>query len=264
MTRFTHLALAAALSASLPAPALAQSVGSQDELPAYLQCVPYAREVSGITIYGDAYTWWDQAEGRYARGHTPQVGAVMAFAPYQGMQLGHVAAVSRILDSRTVLLDHANWSPIDGRRGQIERGVRAVDVSPANDWSEVRVWYAPINGLGTTAWPVRGFIYRDPAAKRRSQDRPLDVGATQIAVASPAVRGAPSGDFLQAFGTLGQASRQSPSGGKATRVASAPRTPGGLAVLSANYAPKRNSAAPSNNGAAPARDRYATVIARYE
>ena len=77
------------------------------------------------------------------------------------MELGHVAAVSRVIDSRTVLLDHANWSPIDGRRGRIERDVMAVDVSPANDWSAVRVWYHPLGGLGTTEWPVEGFIYPD-------------------------------------------------------------------------------------------------------
>jgi surface antigen len=134
----------------------------------YIQCVPYARKVSGIRLYGDAHTWWDQAAGRYARGTRPKVGAVMAFRPYGTMQLGHVAAVSRIVDSRTVLLRHANWSPIDGRRGQPEDNVRAVDVSPANDWSEVRVWYAPLGGLGTTHWPVEGFIYnRKPLANER-------------------------------------------------------------------------------------------------
>jgi len=127
----------------------------------YLQCVPYARAVSGISIYGDALTWWSQAEGRYARGNRPKVGAVMSFAPHGRMELGHVAAVSRVIDSRNVLLRHANWSAIDGRRGQIEDNVRAVDVSPGNDWSQVRVWYAPIGNLGTTAWPVNGFIYPD-------------------------------------------------------------------------------------------------------
>ncbi|MEN7538737.1 CHAP domain-containing protein [Aurantiacibacter flavus] len=127
----------------------------------YLQCVPYAREVSGIKIYGDAHTWWGQAEGRYARGRTPRIGAVMAFEPFRNMTLGHVAAVSRIVDARTVLLRHANWSEIDGRRGQIEDNVRAVDVSPNNDWSEVRVWYAPSDALGTTHWPVAGFIYNE-------------------------------------------------------------------------------------------------------
>ena len=143
--------------------------GGGTELPPYLQCVPYARQVSGIQIYGDAHTWWDQAEGRYRRGNQPKVGAVMAFRPYAKMQLGHVAAVSQIIDSRTVLLKHANWSPIDGRRGQIEDNVRAIDVSPGNDWSEVRVWFDPIQGLGTTHWPVEGFIYADKPGKQKKQ-----------------------------------------------------------------------------------------------
>lgn len=137
---------------------------TDSELP-YLQCVPYARQISGIRIFGDALTWWDQAEGRYARGHRPKVGAVMSFAPHGRMELGHVAAVSRVIDSRNVLLRHANWSVIEGRRGQIENDVRAVDVSPENDWSQVRVWFAPIGNLGTTAWPVNGFIYPDKPGK---------------------------------------------------------------------------------------------------
>ncbi len=138
---------------------------ARDQLP-YLQCVPYARQISGIQIYGDALTWWEQAEGRYAKGRKPKPGAVMSFAPYGRMELGHVAAVSRVIDSRTVLLRHANWSPIDGRRGQIEDDVRAVDVSERNDWSQVRVWYAPIGNLGTTAWPVNGFIYPDKPGRQ--------------------------------------------------------------------------------------------------
>lgn len=142
------------------------------ELPPYLQCVPYARQVSGVKIFGDAHTWWNQAEGRYARGSTPRVGSVMSFRPHGNMRLGHVAAVSRIVDSRTVLLKHANWSPINGRRGQIEDNVRAIDVSPDNDWSEVRVWFAPTGALGTTHWPLNGFIYNEkPGQAGRSQPR---------------------------------------------------------------------------------------------
>ncbi len=168
--------------------------GAAGAFEAYLQCVPYARQVSGIRIFGDAHTWWDQAEGQYARGHLPRVGAVMAFSPYGNMRLGHVAAVSRIIDSRTVLLRHANWSEIDGRRGQIEDNVRAIDVSADNDWSEVRVWYAPIAGLGTTHWPVRGFIYNKapgflpPAATTvalRSSDDPIgEIIARRLRIAS--------------------------------------------------------------------------------
>ncbi|OYY89269.1 MAG: CHAP domain-containing protein [Sphingomonas sp. 28-66-16] len=124
-----------------------------------LQCVPFARDVSGIEIRGNAKTWWGQAEGRYARGKAPKVGAVLAFAAIGKMPMGHVAMVSQIVSDREVLLTHANWS----RRGGIERNVRAVDVSEAGDWSKVRVWFAPIGGLGLTAYPTRGFIYADGA-----------------------------------------------------------------------------------------------------
>jgi surface antigen len=121
----------------------------------FWQCAPYARKVSGVELYGNAHTWWGQAQGKYARGSQPVVGAVMAFAPTQRMRLGHVAMVSRIITDREVLLTHANWS----RRGGVEANVRAIDVSPAGDWSEVKVWYAPNGGLGTSSYPVRGFIY---------------------------------------------------------------------------------------------------------
>ncbi|MDP3548920.1 MAG: CHAP domain-containing protein [Novosphingobium sp.] len=160
----------------------------------YLQCVPYARQISGIQIYGDALTWWDQAEGRYAKGRKPKPGAVMSFAPSGRMELGHVAAVSRVIDSRTVLLRHANWSPIDGRRGQIEDNVRAVDVSEQNDWSQVRVWFAPIGNLGTTAWPVNGFIYPEKPGKQKGFTLLAAKPVTKAADAPKALVGA---DFLK-------------------------------------------------------------------
>ena len=140
--------------------------GGGVNLPPYLQCVPYARTVTGIQIRGDAWTWWDQAAGRYARGFQPKVGAVMALRPHGNSQLGHVAAVSRIIDPRTILIRHANWSPINGRRGQIEDNVRVIDVSSDNDWSEVRVWYAPIQAIGGSVWPVQGFIYPGKPGKK--------------------------------------------------------------------------------------------------
>lgn len=129
--------------------------GTVPRAPGHLECVPFARVTSGIQIYGDAHTWWDQARGRYATGSRPLAGAVMAIKPYANSRLGHVATVSRVVDSRTVLLSHANWSS----PGEIERNVTALDVSPDNDWSEVRIWYGPSHALGTTHWPVSGFIY---------------------------------------------------------------------------------------------------------
>ena len=133
-----------------------------------LQCVPYARALTGVEIRGDAHTWWGQAEGRYGRGTAPKVGAIMSFRPYGNMRLGHVAAVRKIVDKRTLIISHANWSTIDGGRGHIEEDVRVVDASEANDWSRVRVWYTPNAALGTTEWPLNGFIY--PAKARSSGD----------------------------------------------------------------------------------------------
>jgi CHAP domain len=129
-----------------------------------LQCVPYARALSGVEIRGDAHTWWGQADGKYDRGNAPKVGAVLAFPPHGKMRLGHVAAVRRVVDDRTIIISHANWSTIGGVRGHIEEDVRAVDVSDAGDWSRVRVWYTPNAALGSTQWPVHGFIY--PKVKR--------------------------------------------------------------------------------------------------
>jgi surface antigen len=129
--------------------------GPTASLSGVLECVPYARNTSGIRIYGDAHTWWSQAAGKYARGAVPKIGAVLAIRPHGNSSLGHVATVSRVVDARTILISHANWSS----PGQIERNVTATDVSPMNDWSQVRVWFAPIQSLGAAHWPVAGFIY---------------------------------------------------------------------------------------------------------
>jgi surface antigen len=132
-----------------------------------LQCVPFARAMTGVTIYGDAHTWWEQAENRYERGNLPKVGAVMTFIPHGNMRLGHVAAVRKIIDKRTLLISHANWSTIDGIRGHIEEDVRVIDVSEDNDWSRVRVWYTPNGALGGNEWPLHGFIYPSKVRKEK-------------------------------------------------------------------------------------------------
>lgn len=133
----------------------------------YLQCVPYARRVTGILIYGDAHTWWRQAAGKFARGGEPRVGAVMNFRPHGGSRLGHVAAVSKIVDDRTLLIKHANWSA----RGKIETNVRVIDVSPGNDWSAVRVWNGKSGQMGGGTWPLYGFIYNEKPGKAPRPDK---------------------------------------------------------------------------------------------
>lgn len=146
MIRKAIWAAATLLSGMMAVPAFGAGV---------LQCVPYARIVSGVAIRGDALTWWDQAGDQYKRGHKPKKGAVLAFKPYGPMTLGHVAVVSRILDDRRVLIRHANWSV----PGAIEEDVLAIDVSDAGDWSQVRVWHSPTGQMGARTNPTWGFIY---------------------------------------------------------------------------------------------------------
>jgi surface antigen len=130
----------------------------------YWQCVPFARLMSGIQIFGDARTWWSQAVGKYDVGFVPRAGAVLCFKPTARMNLGHVAFVSQVLTDRVIQVTHANWSIIEGDRGQIEKDVTVVDVSPAGDWSQVKVWYDPIRDLGSTVYPTHGFIYQNAQA----------------------------------------------------------------------------------------------------
>jgi hypothetical protein len=121
-----------------------------------LQCVPYAREHSNVQIHGDAWTWWGQAEGRYRRGQRPQEGAVVVLKRRQN-SLGHVAVVEEVIDNRTMIVSHANWL----RRGRIHESTPVIDVSAANDWSELRFWNAEGGHYGGGVYKPYGFIYGD-------------------------------------------------------------------------------------------------------
>ena len=125
----------------------------------YWQCVTFARMFSGIDIFGNANTWWRQATGRFSTGTRPQTGSVLAFEASGRMRMGHVAVVSEILTDRVIRVTHANWG---GSRGKVEENVTVVDVSSQGDWTAVKVWYNPINDLGTTVYPTHGFIYKAP------------------------------------------------------------------------------------------------------
>lgn len=168
---------AAAVMAFAPAGAIADT---------YWQCVPFARLISGIQIFGDARTWWQQAAGRYETGFQPQAGAVLCFKPTSRMRLGHVAVVSQVLTDRIVQITHANWSPIEGSRGKVEKDVTVVDVSPNGDWSQVKVWYDPSRDLGGSTYPTHGFIYPDATAKVLAASGLSKVQNGMIAVAQSA------------------------------------------------------------------------------
>ena len=117
-------------------------------------CVPFARDLSGVELRGNAGTWWGQARGLYPRGKQPRVGAVMAFASTGKLPMGHVAVVSDVVSDRQVRIDHANW-----QRNKVTLRQNVVDISPANDWSLVRVESVP--GTLGRPYPVNGFIYNN-------------------------------------------------------------------------------------------------------
>jgi len=138
-----------------------------------ISCVPYARQASGISVGGNAWQWWDNAAGIYARGNHPEAGSVLAFRANPRMRLGHVAVVSRVINTREITVDHANW-PSAGMRGGVARDIAVVDVSEANDWSAVRVELGHGEAFGAV-YPTHGFIY----------DRP-DRGVVEASVHAPA------------------------------------------------------------------------------
>lgn len=119
-----------------------------------LQCVPYAREHSQVKIFGDAWTWWDKASGKYERGASPADGTVMVLHNYAGPNHGHVAVVRRIVSPREIRIDHANWL----NDGSIYVNNPVVDVSDANDWSAVKVFNIQTGAWGGKTYPVKGFI----------------------------------------------------------------------------------------------------------
>jgi hypothetical protein len=70
-----------------------------------------------------------------------------------------------VLTDRIVQITHANWSPIEGSRGKVEKDVTIIDVSSSGDWSQVKVWYDPSRDLGGSTYPTHGFIYPDAGAR---------------------------------------------------------------------------------------------------
>jgi len=166
----------------------------------YWQCVPFARLVSGIQIFGDARTWWSQAVGRYATGYTPKAGAVLCFKPVGRMRLGHVAVVTQVLTDRIIQISHANWSLIDGDRGHVERNVTVIDVSPEGDWSQVKVWNDPSRALGATTYPTYGFIYGDAAPSKLAQAQNVAVALAQNAANQVVAAVKPGASPLQMLG----------------------------------------------------------------
>ena len=127
-----------------------------------ISCVPYARSVTGMEISGNGRDWWDNAAGRYARSSRPEPGSILSFPSSGAMRSGHVAVVSRVVHARLIEIDHANWGGPGIRRGSVMHGVDVIDVSPSNDWTQVRVQVGHGNEQFGREYPTDGFILNRP------------------------------------------------------------------------------------------------------
>ena len=74
------------------------------------------------------------------------------------MPLGHIAVVTQVLTARKILVEHANWPNAVVQHGAISRDIQVLDVSDANDWSQVRVQFGEGGPMGSI-YPINGFIY---------------------------------------------------------------------------------------------------------
>ena len=183
--RLSALLLVGGLSAcASSSPSTGPNLAATSHHPG-ITCAPFARELSGIALYGDAYTWWSAAAGRYGRSAQPEVGAVLVLRREGRLPSGHAAVVSRVLAPRQMLVIQANWMP-----GEVTEDQLVVDVSPHNDWTEVRMWWPPTNTLGGHAYPAYGFIL-PPAPTTHDALRRTARPAAQLALASSSGRPPP-------------------------------------------------------------------------
>ena len=128
------------------------------DLPPPTQCAIFVREISGIPMRGDAWTWWDQAGGRYQRDPTPQQGAILVLRATDRLPHGHVAIVRRVVGPREITVTHANWGSDDPTRRLVHDSMAVVDISPDNDWSQLRFWNPAAQAFGRT-YEAYGFIH---------------------------------------------------------------------------------------------------------
>ncbi len=147
---------------------------------AVMECAPYARQVSGIQLYGDAADWWEAASGRYGRSAQPSPGAVLVFRRSARLPHGHVSVVASVRSRREITVTQANWV-----HGTIARSEPVVDVSAGNDWTDVRVWWQPARQLGSSQYPTFGFIAKEAPDERPTQ-QPEDLRVSDTGPAAGA------------------------------------------------------------------------------
>jgi hypothetical protein len=95
----------------------------------------------------------------------------MVLDGYAGPNRAHVAVVRELVDARDIRVDHANW--LDDGAIYLNDPVR--DVSPDNDWSQVRIYNVKTAAWGGRIYSVQGFIgpdAPDPQSLHLAQNPP--------------------------------------------------------------------------------------------
>ncbi|MEA2780720.1 MAG: hypothetical protein QOK29_2264 [Rhodospirillaceae bacterium] len=150
--------------AAMQQTALGPAIPPPDAIHPYdgdlIQCVPYARQVSGIDLMGDAWSWWNAAAGKYSRGRQPHFMSVLVLSRTARLKLGHVAVVMDIIGPREIRVTHANFGNDWRSRRIIYDSMPVADVSAGNDWSVVRFWNYQAKAWGIV-YPAYGFIHPD-------------------------------------------------------------------------------------------------------
>jgi surface antigen len=121
-------------------------------------CVLYARAETGVSLFGAAGGWWDEAAGLYQRGHVPEIGSILVFRRTGHMRSGHVAVVSKVIGPGQILVDQSNWY-----HGRVTRGTPVIDTSPDHDWTSVAVMNIASGEFGRDS-PTFGFVYPETGA----------------------------------------------------------------------------------------------------
>lgn len=150
-----------------------------------IQCVAFARSASDVQLSGNAGNWWSNAAGVYDRGNAPEPNSVLSFRSTRKMPYGHVAVVTKVIDSRTVIIDQSHWA----QRG-ISRDTPVIDVSPNNDWTAVRVATNGDKSNFGSIYPTHGFIYpnngraiqtQNVSAKRKAPNKNIKTWSADAA-----------------------------------------------------------------------------------
>jgi surface antigen len=144
-------------------------------------CVFYARAATGVSLFGPAGGWWEEAAGLYERGHVPEAGSILVFRRTGFIPSGHVAVVSKVIGPGQVLVDHSNWY-----HGTITRDTPVIDTSPDHDWTQVAVMNVASGEFGRDS-PTYGFVYPEtgsPAASQAAYDPAARSALLRVAVAA--------------------------------------------------------------------------------